>query len=248
MTKQAMLFGILLLLTADLESGLAAVVTQPDSVAPGEQYRLVYTTSFERTGSSSSIDSYNLFVNDIANNLNGRTGSLIAGLGTWTAIASAGGTNARQNTLTDPILDGPGVPIYNLSGELLASDYQDFWDGLLAANIDLTERGTTPPSTLLAGARVQQVATGSSSAGFPSLSLGSGTITYGAATIIPGNPFADSWVAAGSTTAGGMISLYGMSETITAVAIPEPSQALLLSAIAIIGLLAAQRRRRNRIG
>jgi hypothetical protein len=90
----------------------AAIVIPPTGLAPGSQYRLVFTTSGTRDAISTNIDDYNTFVTTQANQ-----SSALTALGTtWTAIVSTFSTNALTNTSTDPSPSGvTGVPIYLVS-------------------------------------------------------------------------------------------------------------------------------------
>lgn len=69
-------------------------------------------TSETRNGASSAISSYNAFVTGVAN-----TQPALASLGTtWKAIGSTETVDARDNTGTNPDVDGVGVPIFLLTG------------------------------------------------------------------------------------------------------------------------------------
>lgn len=119
----------------------AAPITTPVGLSSGEQYRLVFVTSTTTNATSSDINYYNDFVNDLAG-LN----PILAALGTtWTAIASTAAVNARDNTATHPTTNGAGAPIYLLDGSTKIADTNaDLWDSTIDAPINFHEGGTLP--------------------------------------------------------------------------------------------------------
>ena len=130
-----------------------AQVTVPQALKAGDRYRLVFVTSTKTWGWSGAdpaapktIADYNVFAT--------RTATAVPALAalntTWHAIVTAkpaGGPTviARTNTQTDPAKDGNGVPIFNLTGALVANNNADLWDGTIQNPIDMTELGTSPP-------------------------------------------------------------------------------------------------------
>jgi hypothetical protein len=126
-------FGTLVLVTT---SSVAAPVTLPPDLNPGEPYRLVFVTSTTRDATSSNIGNYNAFVSSVAASV-----PELAALGTnWRAIASTASVDARDNTNTNPNTS-TGVPIYNLAGLRVADNYADLWNGTLDAAILYDESG-----------------------------------------------------------------------------------------------------------
>ena len=129
----------------------APITTVPVGLNPGDPYRLVFVTSTEIFGRESAggpadISGYNTFATSAATAV-----PELNALGTtWTGIVSTRTLNpttfisAKANTGTDPSVDGAGVPIYSLAGELVATGNADLWDGSIANAIDMTELGTAP--------------------------------------------------------------------------------------------------------
>ena len=107
----------------------------------GDQYRLAFFTSATTDATSSDISTYNTWVQGLAD------ASTVYDIGadegvTWKAIGSTITVDARDNTLTNPYVDGIGCAIYLLDGStVVANDYADLWDGEIAHIIDLTEQG-----------------------------------------------------------------------------------------------------------
>ncbi len=92
--------------------------------ADGDTYRIAFITSQTITGESTDIETYNTFVQGVAN---------AAGLGgaTWKVIGSTADVAARDNTSTNPLEDGQGEPIILMDGvTILANDYDDLWNGI----------------------------------------------------------------------------------------------------------------------
>jgi hypothetical protein len=104
----------------------ADIVTVPDGLNPGDQYRLAFVTIATTNAFNSTLAYYNGIVNDDV-----AASSALLSLGaSWTAIVSTGGSGERayQNTDTCPTCPGTAHhPIYNLHGELIAVDYYDLW-------------------------------------------------------------------------------------------------------------------------
>ena len=122
----------------------AAVVTIPPGLHPGDQYRLAFVTTATTNARSSDVNYYNSIATTAAN-----SNASLAALGTtWAAIASIGKASAPvsaiKNTGTDPVRIG--VPIFNLAGEMTASNYQDLWGANnnpgTSPSIDVTETGS----------------------------------------------------------------------------------------------------------
>jgi hypothetical protein len=89
---------------------------------------------------SANIDDYNTFVTAVAN-----TVPELVSLGTtWKAICSTPTVAARDNTGTNPLLTA-GIPIYDLTGSIVAFNYADLWDGTIDSNgIRTNEKGDRP--------------------------------------------------------------------------------------------------------
>jgi len=105
--------------------------------AQASLYRLVFITSTNTGCQYTDIADYNAQMQALAT---------AAGLpGTdWRVIGSTSLVDARDNTGTNPLVDGVGVPIYLVDGTtLVAVDNADLWDGEIAHIINQDEYGTT---------------------------------------------------------------------------------------------------------
>lgn len=117
-------------------STLAAPITIPTGLNPGDQYRIAFVTSTIRDATSSNIADYNAFVTAAAN-----TVSELASLGTgWTAIGSTASIDARDNTNTN-FTTSTGVGIYLLNDTKLADNNADLWDGNIDVPLSIDENG-----------------------------------------------------------------------------------------------------------
>jgi len=107
----------------------------------GDTYRFAFTSSGLTTATSSDINYYNNFVQNLANS---------AGLGgaTWKVIGSTPTVDARDNTSTNIAVYGTGEAIFLVDGStIVAQDYTDLWDGAGGAytpKINKTELLTNP--------------------------------------------------------------------------------------------------------
>ena len=128
------------LLTLTMSVTDAAIIDVGDSLVPdglaGDTFHLAFITSGARDATSSDITVYNDFVDGQAEN----SGSLVADKDwTWTAIASTNSVDARDNALVS-------APVYNLQGDLIATGFDDIWDGSISNPVYYTEAGLDAPS------------------------------------------------------------------------------------------------------
>jgi hypothetical protein len=138
MRLKATITGAVFFFTVGI-SRAGLIMTTPSGLAPGSRYRLAFVTSQTRNAASSNINAYNNFVSNVA-----AGNPELAALGTnWTAIARASReTTLQENTDTDPSPDGAtGVPIYRMDGVRIARNYDDLWDGHIAATLSIDEFG-----------------------------------------------------------------------------------------------------------
>ncbi|MDP6567563.1 MAG: PEP-CTERM sorting domain-containing protein [Alphaproteobacteria bacterium] len=157
-----------LALTGLAAPALAAPVTIPTSLNPGDQYRLAFVTAGTRDATSTDIADYNAFVTAQAN-----LSTELAALGTtWTAIASTSAVDARDNTGTNPSVDGTGVPIYVVNDLRLADDNSDLWGTFNCLVCIDTPLNTDQNGNLIDG----EVWTGTTRAGWGFRVLGTTTL------------------------------------------------------------------------
>ena len=113
----------------------------PTGLATGDEFRLIFLSSTTHNGSSSDIGAYNTFIQGLA--AAGHTDIRAYSAG-FRVVGCTANTDAVDNTATT----GTGVPIYWLSGNQVADDYADFYDGSWAdeAN-DKDASGSNGPDT-----------------------------------------------------------------------------------------------------
>ena len=221
----------------------AGQVLQPLGLASGEPYRLAFVTSQRHDALSSDIETYNEFVQSVAD-----SAPVVGEWGlSWTAIGSTETVDARDNTGTN-LANGNGVPIYRVDGQLLAPDYRWLWDtGNDTENFEIsvffnvTELGTTLGST--PGKDGLIVYTGSNEAGTAFFRIGDNEPAHlGAPRSVFvgwGNDDNLSWFGAGVEQPPEAYHFYALSEVIT---VPEPMSASPL-AIILVSVVAFQGRR-----
>jgi hypothetical protein len=217
----------------------AAIQTQPTSLNPGDQYRLVFITSNARNAAATDINVYNSFVSAAAN----AVPELASLLAEWKVIGATHDINARQNTGTDPTpLGATGVPIFLLNDTRIAANYDDLWDGVLENHLNITENGQVTDWN--------SVWTGSGDNGFDYAvqNLGDFAPLYGDPTPAPGGPTTNvdgdrngwmfDWAAVGTLSA----PFYAMSSVLTVPGdpnvVPEATSVLTwlgLSLAAVVG-------------
>ena len=113
----------------------------PAGVEVGDSFRLLFLSSTKRNGSSSSIATYNTF---IQNRVAAGHADIQEHSSQFKAVGCTTAVDARDNTGTT----GTGVPIYWLNGNKVADDNADFYDGNWddEAN-DKNENGSNGPNT-----------------------------------------------------------------------------------------------------
>ena len=189
----------------------AAPIVTPVGLSSGESYRLVFVTSTATNATSSDINYYNDFVNDLAG-LN----PILAALGTtWTAIVSTAAVNARDNTATHPTTNGAGAPIYLLDGSTKIADTNaDLWDTTIDAPINLHEDGTLPSAGFV------RVWSGTTQTGgsITDRRLGEGTIAFSGRSDLSSS----FWIRSGVPDLTQEHHLYALSGILTVSAIPAP--------------------------
>jgi hypothetical protein len=201
----------------------AAPITVPTGLSPGEQYRLAFLTSTTRDASSTSIADYNAFVTNVA----GTVPELVALGTTWAVIGSTNPVSARDNTATNPLVDGPGVAIYLLNDTLLVDDYADLWDSTIDNPLDVNELGTPHPSNVV-------VWTGTLTNGASASShLGQAAVIYGVSDHTD-----HFWSSGGQLVNATPRPFYAISGILT---VPEPSTAALLALGVLVSVVARRR-------
>jgi hypothetical protein len=130
---------------ANAEAGLLV----PEGLEPGEKYHLVFNSSVRTSATSSDIETYNAFVQRAADR---------AGIGssedtTWFAIASTETIDARDNAVV-----GAETPVYNMRLDLVATGFEDMWDGSLNRSLSWDERGRRNGTDAWSGSRTDGTA------------------------------------------------------------------------------------------
>ena len=222
----------------------AQVILQPEGLEPGDQYRLIFTTSAKRDATSSNIEDYNNFVQSVAD-----SSPEVATWGLeWKAIASTPTVDAVTNTGTDWRVED-GVPIYRVDGALAYEHNHDLWllgpfDPAHTVALDLDEMGRVIPPE--AGRVV--VFNGTNGAGVRA-PIGIPMDQRG----LGGSPFGLTGYARGlapsvrfgidSAPAGLPNHFYAISQSLVAVPEPTPHPTALATIIGTISCLTRHRRR-----
>ncbi|MDP6568009.1 MAG: PEP-CTERM sorting domain-containing protein [Alphaproteobacteria bacterium] len=215
MYRRAFLYGLFGIFAAvlsgflSLSAALAAPVTVPTELSPGEQYRLAFVTSTLRDATSSDIADYNAFVQGVADSQ-----AELAALGaTWTAIASTATVDARDN-VAEPDL----VRIYLLNDTKLANDDEDLFTGAIHEAPNITEAGSVFNTNVWTG-------TDASGFGVPGQTLGSGLVEFGHSA--DSGSFGD-WLSFGVGFDIEVLPFYAISSVLTVeapIVVPAPGAA-----------------------
>ena len=109
----------------------------PSGISVGQSFRLLFVTATTTAATSTSISTYNSFVQARA-----AANTHLSGFSSqFRALISTQTVDARDNTATT----GTGVPIYWLGGAKVADDYADFYDGSWDSSASRGRVGNTIP-------------------------------------------------------------------------------------------------------
>jgi hypothetical protein len=182
----------------------AEITTVPPGLNAGDQYRLVFITNDKTTALSSNIADYDAFVTSQAN-----SSTLLASLLTnWRVIGSTSAVSAKTHTSTDDSPVGAnGVPIYRLDGLLIASSYDDLWDGSIQNPLYVAQDGTVLDTCCgtWTGTNVFGIGIPGDELGAPDLDVVDGAP----------NGIASNWIQTSPYPAGQSQYLYGISDVLT---------------------------------
>lgn len=219
----------LLVASAHNLQAASVILNTPAGLAEGTQFRFVFVTPGTRDATSTSISDYNSFVNTQAG------GAMFNDtIVNWYAIASTSAVNAKNN-----IAGLQTTPIYLASGTKVTNDLSATAGGLWGVYATSTPL-LSPINYTLTGpvGTPREIWTGADNTG---TSYGSSFALGGSSPLTGFSAGADSqWVEFQVGSFGNALSLYGISEVLTAQAsaVPEPgslvSLAALLSSAALI--------------
>ena len=99
---------------------------KPNGLTGGDQFRLLFLSSTKRNGSSSDIAVYDAW---IQNRAAAGHADILAYKSGFSAVGCTETVDARDNTSTTYTVIDRGVPIYWITGNKVAEDYADFYDG-----------------------------------------------------------------------------------------------------------------------
>ena len=164
----ALAVGLTAFLAAPVQAQTAQVVAReeraciPAGVGVGQSFRLLFRTSRPADLRRKGIGHYNRLAQKRA----GTVSCLSRFSNEFRAVVSTSAVDARDNTATTYTNANKGVPIYWLSGEKVADNYADFYDGSWDSMVGTSDQGVKvadlwPPK----GANDPIAATGSNSDG-----------------------------------------------------------------------------------
>ncbi|MDG2380969.1 MAG: hypothetical protein P8N76_04795 [Pirellulaceae bacterium] len=202
---------------------------------PGSSYRLAFVTSQARDAASSEIEVYNSFVDSLGDNIVESD---------WKVIGSTASVDARDNTSTNPGLNGTGVPIFNLAGQRIADGNADLWDGSIQNSLLATVRGVEffpPTPSAWTGTTAAGISADNHLGKSPDAMLGLMTSTDA------------SWISdvSWNSTVSDAYALYGLSDILTISSpepdpIPEPASVITWTLLGIVGCVGTWWNRRRK--
>ena len=195
---------------------------KPSGLVVGDEFRLIFLSSIKRSATSSNIDDYNTFVQNLAAAGHAEIQAYSSG---FTAVGCTADDDARDNTDTTYTSSEKGVPIYWLSGNKVANDYDDFYDGSWnnEAN-NKNESGNNGPDTSLSSNYPRTGCKHDGTEAFPgsgtvSAALGEASVTIG----VPNSIYATDGPISSNATVNKSSSrpMYGLSAVLTVVEGPD---------------------------
>jgi hypothetical protein len=181
----------------------------------GDSYRLVFISSTyvdPNDAAKNDISAWNTAVQNIAD---AATTHDLSGV-TWKIIGSTENVDARDNTLTNPEVNGTGHAIFNMDGSsVIENNFVDLWNGDDPVNIALFDENVVDKDT---SAAVDWPLTGTNFDGTANSSLFLKDTTGGGAIRQGRNQagFSAAWIDANNVganwSANDALSVYGMSE------------------------------------
>ena len=233
----ALFVGVVFLLPATAFS--IDIVTQPSDLNPGDTYHLAFITSLTYQATSTDISWYDAQIAARA-----AASAELNALGVdWFCIGSTSDVDARDHFS----VAGPVYTLFPMHGHLVASDYNDLWDGQ-------GNDGTFVCWDEFGNYNIGMVFTGTSRFGYAMSGipgpLGSDRVNMGTGSH-QGSGWIDlsfhpSWNSGAPST--NFYHLYGISAPLTVPEpqpIPEPTTILLLST-GLVGLLGIGIRRKRK--
>jgi len=185
----------------------SATLVAPPGLSPGDTFRWIFATSQTTNAYSADIATYDAFVNQVAANSSTAVLNVVGVQNisdiTWTAVASAGTTSARNHVAYFE------EPVFNTQNQILANGFTDMFDGSLISPVRYDEMGQVHTSYF--------VWTGSSPSGIRNYPLGWSGSTYGLSSSSFG-----SWLWYNRYSNGYPGSIYAISEELT---VASPSTA-----------------------
>ncbi len=153
MKKSRLFGGVCIFTIVILSTSVNASLVVPAGLNPGDSYHVVFVSSTDGLPLSSSIAHYDTHVQNAAD---------AAGIGTsiglaWRAIVSTETVNAITH-LGSLFSNENTIPIYNQNGDLVASSFNDMWDGFLNKPIGYDEYGTIDRSYTYTGTNTSGLA------------------------------------------------------------------------------------------
>ena len=206
----------------------------PTGLGVGDSFRLLFLTSTKSSLSSTSISTYNTFVQNRA--AAGHT-DIQDYASLFKVVGSTALVDARDNTGTTYTNTDKGVPIYWLGGAKVADEYEDFYDEDWDDEVnDKNESGADGPDTSQGS---NYPGTGSDHDGTEEF-VGTGSRALGKANVRLGRPnSSDSGhgpLSSGSGVGNAELRpLYGLSAVLTVVGAPDAEGELTITGTAQVG-------------
>ena len=198
-----------------------AALVVPGGLSPGDKYHVIFVTSNVRDAFPTNINAYDIFVQSTADSAG------IGGSISWRAVGSTDDVLAI-NHVGALFSDTSNIPIYNQNGDLVSASFDGLWDGGLDSAVGYDQHGNSINAS---------VWTGTTGSGFAADRLGGASATFGSSF----SQFGQSWMNTSNFSTSNQLSIYAMSQELTAV--PVPAAAWLFGS-GLLGIVGMARRKK----
>jgi hypothetical protein len=180
----------------------------------GDHYRFAFVTRATTQATSTDIATYNAFVNGVA-----YSSTLNLGGASWKVIGSTATVDAKDNTSSNPGVNGTGEAIFLVNGTTkIANNYADLWDGSINSTLNLDERGASFSTDIFTGSFSNGTKDGGSVLG-----------SIGNLTIGTTNNTSDYWMRIFGAASTSYLPVYALSDPLTIVDSADTTPPTLIS-------------------
>ena len=238
-----MLVSLVVTLLVSAPAGAGTIAANdplvPAGLGVGDTFRLAFVSDNKRDADSNDISVYDAWIDAQA-----AAGSVTSGHAAWDWLAMMTTANSSDVILSDVkthVVIGATTPVYNLAGDKVADGNADFWSNAHDGPMNVNENGGVLADPGGPNPWADTTWTGFNNDGNPDHMIGGSNGSYACGYAWSGVYWGLGNVGGYNNHTGVTLRVYGISEELTIIPVPEPASLGLLAA----GGLALLRRRRH---